>query len=311
LSAEQVEKLLSKAEAHKVLPAVLRNFPINDADPRLARVREDANSHRLEAIALSTMLRHHADAILEEANSLPVALVKGPMFAALYPAGLRPFGDIDLLVASDALPELAAILEAHGFKREEAASDRTRLEHAWVHREHKVLMIEVHTNLVHAARLRKAYSLTYDDLEGNISSPGTLVAIAVTHGAMHFFAWLRHVVDICQAARALTTSAEEARFETLADRTGTRLAAIVGLTLAYRLFDEGRCLQLAQGLGNPRDFRFARLLIEGAVISAPMDSWLVYNTWRRFVFRELLWWGSLSSEVASVTTRERPARTGR
>jgi hypothetical protein len=143
--------------------------------------------------------------------------------------------------------------------------------------------------------MRKAFSLTYNDIEGNVDTSGTLLAIAIMHGAMHYFAWLRHVVDVCQAARALTTATEESRFELRADRTGSRLAAVVGLTLAYRIFGEARCLEIARALGPTRNFRFARSLIEGAVITAPMESAIVYNAWRRFIFRELLRHGTLVS----------------
>jgi hypothetical protein len=281
-----------KADAHKVLASVLRNFSTLEIDGAFDKVLEEAHRRRIEAAALSTMLRYHAVEILNDAKDLPVALVKGPMFAVLYPQGLRPFGDIDLLVAPSALSELASILRAHGFRREEAVTDRTRLEQAWVHSENKVLLVEVHTNLVHSARLRTVYSLRYDDFEGNLDTPGTLLSVAVMHGAMHFFAWLRHAVDLCQAARALVTAEDESRFESLTDRTGTRLAAIVGLTLAYRLFGEVRCLEVARALGYPRNFRCARLLIEGAVVTAPMEGRIVYNGWRRFIFRELLRYGS-------------------
>jgi hypothetical protein len=277
-----------------VLPSVLRHFPISTDDAELEQVRQEAISRRAEAAALSAMLKHHANAIIEAAGELPIALVKGPTFAALYPPGLRPFGDIDLLVEPNALPQLAAILEAQGFRPLEG-SDPTRLEDAWLYRDNPVLMVEVHTNLVHSHRMRAAFSLTYRDLEGQTYKSGALLAIAVMHGAMHYFAWLRHVVDICQSVRAVKTPGEESRFESLVDRTGTRMASIIGLTLAYRLFGEARCQEIAQALGSPRDFRFARLLIEGAVVSAPMDGKIIYNSWRRFVFRELLLRGSLLS----------------
>ena len=277
-----------KANAHKVLASVLKNLSLLNADSTFEQILGEAHQQRVEAAALSTMLRHHADAILKDAKRLPVAVVKGPKFAALYPPGLRPFGDIDLLVAPSALPQIASLLQAHGFRRNEAASDQSRLEQAWLHRDNDVLLVEVHTNLVHSARLRPVYSLTYDDLEGNTDSPGTLLSIAVMHGAMHFFAWLRHVVDICQAARALRTAEQESQFEALTNRTGIKLAAIIGLTAAYRLFAEKRCLEIAQALGQPRDYRFGRLLLEGTVLSAAMEGRLVYNSWRRFGFRELL-----------------------
>ena len=166
------------------------------------------------------------------------------------------------------------------------------MEDAWIHRDNSVLMVELHTNLVHSRRMRACFSLTYDDLAGQFDRPSALLSIAVMHGSMHFFAWLRHVVDICQAARALVTAEEESLVRDLHRPDRHRMAAIVGLNLAYRLFGENRCLEIARSLGAPRDYRFARTLIEGAVLTAPMENWLLYNSWRRFVFRELLLRGS-------------------
>jgi hypothetical protein len=119
-----------------------------------------------------------------------------------------------------------------------------------------------------------------------------MLAIAVTHGVTHHFAFLRHVVDICQAARALPPSEEE-RFEALTMRTGTRLAAIVGLVLAHHVIGEPRCLAIAHGLSPSPHARLAKILCQGANLAATSNSWLVYNTWRRFVFRELLRYGAL------------------
>ena len=291
LSPRRLRKLLLKADAHKVLPSVLRHYPFSAGDPKAEQVRQEADARRVERAALSTMLGHHASVILKAAGDLPVALVKGPTFAALYPSGLRPFGDIDLLVSPTALPQLAAILTELGFIRLEESRPHP-LEDAWLHRDNRVLMVEVHTNLAHEHRMRAAFSLTYDDLDGIFGRPAALLSVAVMHGAMHYFAWLRHVVDICQAARAVVAPEEESLFEALADRTGTRMAAMVGLRLAYRLFGEGRCLEIARSLGSPRDHRFARALIEGSVLTAPMAGRIVYNGWRRFVFRELLRYGS-------------------
>ena len=288
LSAWRVRKLLRKADAHKVLPSVLRHYPFSAGDPKLEQVRQEADARRVERAALSLMLRHHATGILQAASDLPVALVKGPTFAALYPPGLRPFGDIDLLVSTAALTQLAVILTELGFIRLESRPT----EDAWVHRDNSLLMVEVHTNLVHEHRMRAAFSLTYDDLDGIFGRPAALLSVAVMHGAVHYFAWLRHVVDICQAARAVVAPEEESLFEALVDRCGIRMAAMVGLHLAYRLFGEGRCLEIARSLGSPRDHRFARALLEGAVLTAPMAGRIVYNGWRRFVFRELLRYGS-------------------
>jgi Uncharacterised nucleotidyltransferase len=291
LSPRQVRKLLKKADVHKVLPSVLQNYPFPTDDAELEEIREEADVRRIERAALSTMLKHHAGLILDAARGLPVELVKGPTFAALYPAGLRPFGDIDLLAAPAALPQLGKILTELGFVRL-TESRRDALEDAWTHRDNGLLMVETHTNLVHLPRMRETFSLTYEDLDSAFHRPGALLAVAVVHSGMHYFAWLRHVVDICQAARAIETSEEESLFEQLADRTGTRMVAIVGLSLAYRLFNESRCLDMAQALGSPREYRFARTLIESGVVTASMEGRIVYNGWRRFVFREMLRYGS-------------------
>jgi hypothetical protein len=310
LSARQLRKLYLKANALKVLPSVLRHYPVPDDDAEIEQIRAEADTWRVEAAALSAMLKHHAGAIADAASGLPVALVKGPAFAVLYPQGLRPFGDIDLLAAPSALPTLASILWDQGFRR--LTSDPLRLEDAWIHRDNSVLMVEVHTNLVHSRRMRDAFSLTYDDLAGHFDRPSALLSIAVMHGSMHFFAWLRHVVDILQAARALVTVKDESLFETFTDRTGTRIAAIAGLNLAHRLFGENRCLEIARSLGAPRDYRFARTLIEGAVLTAPMEGRIVYNGWRRFIFRELLRQGTLSASgngAQTIKAASAPAAT--
>ena len=296
LSARQLRKLYRKADALKVLATVLRHYPVPDGDSELERIRDEADSRRVERAALSTMLKHHAGAVVEATSGLPVALIKGPTFAALYPPGLRPFGDIDLLAAPAALPKLASILAAQGF--ECVVGDPNLLEHAWIHQDNSLLMLEVHTDLVHEHRMRPILSLTYNDLDGHFDRPAALLSIAVMHGVMHFFAYLRHVADVCQAARAVVTADEESLFETFTTRTRTRMAGIIGLTLAYRLFGEVRCLEIARSLGHPRDFRFARTLIEGDVLTASMERWFVYNSWRRFVFRELFLWGSRAQPFA-------------
>lgn len=298
LSSQQLRKLMLKADAHGVLPATLRHFPISAENLEMERVCVEANSRRIQALARSTMLAWHAESIVSADKALAATVVKGPVFAQrLYPPRLRSFADIDILAATEALPQLAAILHSQGFLRVEGLDPR-RMEDIWVHHENEVLIVETHTDLVHSARNREAFSLTYDDIEGNADAPGTLLVIAIIHGCIHYFALLRHAVDICQAARALKTTAEESRFESLVDRAQMRLGAVVGLMLAWRLFGEVRCIEVARALGPIRAFRFARLLIEGSVLSAPMNSWIIYNSWRRFVFRELLRYGTLHSSAS-------------
>jgi hypothetical protein len=288
LSPWQAHRLLLKADAHHVLPTVLQNFPFLSQNPAFNEVRQEADSRRVAALALSTMLNYHAELILAAAESLPVAIVKGRTFArTIYPnAALRPFTDIDLLVRPDVISQLNSVLLAQSFTVREAFHP-AKLETKWIHCRTGGL-VEVHRNLVQHPRMRKAFSLSYDDLEGQDQTPAALLTVAITHGAMHYFAWLRHVVDVCQAARALTTLGEESRFEILTQRTGTRFAAIVSLRLAHRLMGEPRCLDIAKGLGSIRHSWIAKFLTRGADLTATSNSRLIYNTWRRYIVRELI-----------------------
>jgi hypothetical protein len=170
------------------------------------------------------MLRTHGEALMAAAAGLPVVMVKGPVFSrTLYPSpGLRNFTDIDLLIAREAEPQFARVLEQQGFKLAEYDRDPNRQEWKWLHRDNDALMIEVHTNLVHHPQLRKAMSICYEDLAGIAETPAALLTVAVVHGALERYELLRQVVDVCQAARRVDTADEERRFDVLVQQTGAR-----------------------------------------------------------------------------------------
>ena len=279
-----------QADAHGVLPAVTRNFPPFAADPDYDAARHDALARQRTGAALAMMLRHEADALMGEAKGLPVTLVKGRTFArTIYPEpALRPFTDIDLLVDPAVLPRMGQLLEAHRFRLAEDGQDGDRHESKWLHRENDALLVEVHTNLVHAPSLRGALSLTYADIADGPETPAALLAIASMHGGLHHFERLRQVVDICQATRSLNGATDELQLQGLLERTGARLAAITGLNLAYRLFGEPRCRQIALALGPERYARVAKVLIDRSVVTSTMSDRRAYHSWRRQGFRELL-----------------------
>ena len=131
-------------------------------------------------------------------------------------------------------------------------------------------------------------SITYEDLAGIAETPAALLTVALVHGALARYELLRHVVDICQAARAVDTAEEECRFEALVRQTGARFAAIAGLNLGYRLFGEPRCRALACGLGSVRYTALARLLLGRAAIKSTMSKTRFLHSWRRQSFRVLL-----------------------
>jgi glycosyltransferase involved in cell wall biosynthesis len=290
LSLDEARELVAQADKHGVLPAVLRHYPPFKGDATFAGIKADALARHRSKLTYSLMLRAHGEAMMTAAVSLPVVMVKGPVFSrTIYPSqGSRNFTDIDLLIASDAEPQLARLLEQQGFRLAEYDRDPNRQEWKWLHRDNDAIMVEVHTNLVHHPELRDAISIKYEDLAGVAETPAALLTVAVVHGALERYEMLRHVVDICQAARAVVTADEERRFEALVQQTGARLAAITGLDLAYRLLGEPRCRELARGLGAARYAVLARLLLGRSAITSTMGRTRLLHSWRRQGFRILL-----------------------
>ena len=209
---------------------------------------------------------------------------------------MRPFTDIDLLIAPQAKPRVEEALGAHGFKFADDTHDPSRREDKWLHKTNRTLLVEVHANMVHAPSLQGALTLSFEDLAS--VGPGTPAAhlmIAAMHAALHQFESLRQVVDILQAARGLATPADEQNLESLVERTGGRLAAVAGLDLAWRIFREPRCREIARGLGTVRHAPLARVLIDRNVVLSMTTQRRVYYTWRRQGFRELLKRGSFDT----------------
>jgi putative nucleotidyltransferase-like protein len=283
LSPSQARQLVAQAEMHGVLPAVLRNFPPFQGEAAFGDVKAYALARQRPLLAYSLIV------------------VKGPIFARrLYPAPyLRTFTDIDLLVAPEAQRQVGQVLDAQGFRLAGAHDNAQRQEWKWVCRDNDALTIEVHTNLAHHPQLRAAISLTYRDLAEIAETPAALLTVGVVHGALDCFERLRHVVDICQAARILVTAEQERCFEILVERTGARLAAITALDLAFGLFAEPRCRELARELGPARYRTVARLLLGRSVFVSAMTSVRALHSWRRQAFRLLLKRRRLGGAIAN------------
>ena len=110
----------------------------------------------------------------------------------------------------------------------------------------------------------------------------------MVNGALERYEALRHVVDICQAARRVDTAEEEYRFKDLVRQTGARFPAVAGLDLGYRLLGEPRCCELARGLGPARHTVPARLLLGRSAITSTMGSRRFLHSWQRQGFRVLM-----------------------
>jgi hypothetical protein len=291
LKPEVACEFVAQAEAHSVLPAVMRNFPPFAADPAFAGALTEARLRYRMARAFVLMLNSEHRALATALAKLPAAVIKGPAFAQrIYPdRELRTFTDIDLLISPSATSEVSALLTAGGYDlvNEEGACERG--EWKWEKRENPTLMIEVHTDVVHAPSLRANLSLTYDDLAQDIETPAGCLMVAIVHGAFsHGFERIQHIVDVCQAARAIVTEEDQRRFKALVERTGAHYAAVVSLDLAGRIFAEPRRQQIAQALGPQRRTRLARLLIDCSVVTSTKTRRRVIHSWRRQAFRELL-----------------------
>ena len=291
LPPARAEELVYQAYAHGVLPAVLRHFPWPDGEPAFAAARSIATQRYRTALSVALMLRQLASELEPKIAHLPVAIIKGPVFArTLYSdPSLRLFGDIDLLAAPNAVPQLADVLRDQGFEPADAASSPEAREWKWVHRENAALLVEVQTNLVHAPSLQHAVSLSYEDIAGRTDAPAVQLLVAVIHAGLGaHFEQLRSLVDVCQAARALRTAGDVADFEALVLRTNASFVAGSGLELAGRVLKEPRCFAIAQAIGSAPHIILARGLLNQSVVMSTMTSRRGMCSWRRQAFRYLM-----------------------
>jgi len=138
---------------------------------------------------------------MASASDLPVAVVKGPVFAgAIYPhPSLRCFTDIDLLVAPDAVSRLGVLLTDTSSSWLSVIHRRgpTRME--VISRDNENLMVEVQTDLIHAESLNRTVSLPMRSSPEHLGGAAELLLVALVHGAGHHYERLQQVVDICQA----------------------------------------------------------------------------------------------------------------
>jgi hypothetical protein len=284
------DHLVDQASAHGVICALLRHFPPFAEDPAFGPIKEKVRSRHRDTIGWNMVLRSHGDAIMADVSDLPVTIVKGPVFARkLYPEpAFRGYGDIDLLAAPQAVPSLGEILKKHGFDLVNYSPEIDPQEWSWLHRENDKLLIEVQTDLVHAPSLRRAFSLTYDMIGDEPQGPAALLLIALLHGALgQHYSKLQHIVDICQAARALDGDGERRRFEVLVERSNARFVCVTGLNLTGRMLAEPRCLELARMLGPVRYGRMASRLVDRSVVMSTIGEGRWLHSWRRQAFRSL------------------------
>jgi hypothetical protein len=282
-----LNEVIRQAELHGVLGALTENWPWR---PESAKWRDIARHRHLTHAAFSRALTRHADALMAQIGHLPAAIVKGPVFArTIYPAAsLRCFADIDILVAPSAVEAVHAALADNGFVLNAVNEHSEPREWKWLHGRNSSLMVEVQTDLIHADSLRSALSVTYELIADGPERPAALLFVALAHGAAHHYERLQHVVDVCQAARGLCGVEEEQRLEQLVKGAGAQFMAVTGLSVAGRLLNEPRCIELSRAIGPARNAGLAALLLDKAMVMSTMSHRRSRHGWRRQIYRWLL-----------------------
>jgi len=304
------QRFLEEAGSHNVRPVVVRNLGTqlreqsdafmagtgSEAAQAIETLLASANDLRLRDVSRAMILASAAREILQaiDKTSLPVALVKGVDFAEKAYGGLqmRSFSDIDLLVRPEAAEALGSVLKGLGLKAHEPPDKRidyTERQWTWAHKHGGSLLVEVHTDVVHAPELRARQTLTYDlyaDAAAGGITPASRMVLAGLHGATsHLFGRLQYVVDGLMIARM---GVDPVELRGRATRSGALLPVATMLRLAWELYGCQSSRELLDGLGP---VGWARL--ERRLISVPMViSAKSVHRWRllpqRYIYRRLL-----------------------
>jgi hypothetical protein len=150
-------------------------------------------------------------------------------------------------------------------------------------------MVEVQTNLVHSAAMRRAVSLSYDDISDDPESAPSLLLVALVHsGASHQYERLQHLRDIFFGALALRGARDEQSFKKKLEQTGAWLTAVAGLEFAGKLFGAERCRELANELRPVRHSDLAWHLLGRSLATSTRSDRSMLHSWRRQLFRELI-----------------------
>jgi hypothetical protein len=288
LDAPGVAELLSLAQAHGVLPAVVENLTAGPeapgrieslgAGPALERARQRV----LEQVGLSMLLTHQWERLAQAAHGrLRLMPLKGPDFARrLYPrASLRTFRDLDVLVAPADVPAAEALLAEQGYTTDDTHTmkyDDGYAQRTYRPRDGRGGGVELHWNLVNSPTIRRRISLALDDLElddAALPTPATRLLMTAVHAATsHGFDRLQLLCDVAQAVRAAGGAVDVSSLRRQLARCGGGLAMASSLRLAGAMLRERRCGELARELGL-REPLSARWLIRPVIVLRSGGGW--------------------------------------
>lgn len=250
LTAVEPRLLFDAIDHHGIEAVALRKLKAAEPKPggEFANLLAKADERQFVANAMAMTLEARAREILEAiaAAGTRAVIVKGPVFAKeLYRhESDRPFTDIDILTTSGDLAAIGGILERSGYwQAKRAFWDRseTNMEQKWFSTENDRILIELHTNLVHDAGLRRRLSFGFEDYElacesGQYPRVAWFLTAVIHAAAGHKFHKLQLLVDVLQAFRILSQE-DLAALDRILDRIPARLETAICLRLVDDLFD--------------------------------------------------------------------------
>lgn len=312
--AASVRELVESCARHGVLPAAVRKLNrllqndlagLIDVDrtgnraEEFRRICQEANDRLATKVGYSELLRAAEGDVKSvfRAHGIDFFILKGTSFAdRLYPdPTLRPFTDIDILVPAAAMPEARKAMAAAGLAPLEINSQKHAgryAEEKWSYPLLDGLLVELHWDLVSSPKVRRAVSLTYEDLRPLVGPDGTpnacgLLLVAAVHGAAgHGFESLQHVIDVAQAARGAGGTIDPRELVLTAKGKGQGWAVQVALATAALILSDRDCARLAREIGTSKTaWWLPRILGTATVLEAGGQRHSLYS-WRRQLYRE-------------------------
>lgn len=321
LTLAEFSSLLDQAERHGVLTACLARLKQTGAalcvsKNEAAAIIRDKTRRSVELISVQMMLAHHGKAVIQslERTGMSFILVKGQTFAErLYSeATHRGYTDIDLLIPSSARAGASLVLRKQGFELHdmEYRKGSDYFEDKWLLGGNPNIMIEVHCDLVHNPKLRRSFSLQYDDvLEAGNGDPHDATAlffVAAVHGAAgHQFDRLQQLVDVLLCARGAAGPIDVERLRSVGDRCGVTGAIVAALDLAGRTFDDTASRLLTSALRPSMFEKAASRLLSPNVVLGTQSGRRPFISWRRKTFRQTLRYSSRRSTRDGALVKQR------
>jgi len=210
-----IEQILKK-EGERYLP--LLQHVLRKSDPDFTfpgDTNERIAAMRLAILARNVFLFNELEELMNTCSKagIETILLKGAMMEGIYPAGLRPFADIDFLIRQEKLAQVEGILGSLGyrsFSRElRHGAEDFQCEAQYLKKGRMSFIVEPHWILgspyPYASRVR-IEGLWQRAQEANVASLNTLVLSpedSILHACLHLFrhnigGWLASACDIAE-----------------------------------------------------------------------------------------------------------------